>query len=80
MIKENIGAAGARFFPFIFVLFIFLVFMNMFGLIPYTFTPTSHIFVTLGLSLSIFIGCTIISLVTYKLDYFSMFLPAGCPL
>jgi F-type H+-transporting ATPase subunit a len=80
MVKENIGAAGARFFPFIFTLFVFIALMNMFGLVPYTFTPTSHIFVTLGLSFSIFIGCNIIGLSIYKLNFFSMFLPAGCPL
>jgi len=80
MVKENIGAAGARFFPFIFTLFVFLSCMNLIGLVPYTFSPTSHIFVTLGLSLSIFIACTIIGLSTYKLNYFSMFMPVGCPL
>lgn len=80
MVKENIGAAGAIYFPFIFTLFVFIALMNMFGLVPYTFTPTSHIFVTLGLSFSIFFGCNIIGLTTYKLNFFSMFLPAGCPL
>lgn len=82
MVKENIGTSeeNTRFFPFIFVLFVFLALMNMFGLVPYTFTPTSHIMVTFGLSLSIFIGCTIIGLKTFKLDYFAMFMPAGSPL
>ena len=80
MVKENIGAAGALYFPFIFSLFVFIALMNMFGLVPYTFTPTSHIFVTLGLSFSIFFGCNIIGLRTHKLDFFAMFLPAGCPL
>ena len=80
MVKENIGTAGARFFPFIFTLFVFLSCMNLIGLVPYTFSPTSHIFVTLGLSFSIFIACTIIGLSTYKLNYFSMFMPVGCPL
>ncbi len=82
MVKENIGTSEehTRFFPFIFVLFIFLALMNMFGLVPYTFTPTAHIIVTFGLSLSIFIGCTIIGFKTHKLDFFAMFMPAGSPL
>jgi metal-dependent amidase/aminoacylase/carboxypeptidase family protein len=82
MVKENIGTSEdkTRFFPFVFVLFIFLALMNMFGLVPYTFTPTSHIAVTFGLSLSIFLGCTIIGFQTYKLDFFAMFMPAGAPL
>jgi len=80
MVKENIGAKGARFFPFIFVLFVFLALMNIYGLVPYVFTPTSHIVITFGLSLSIFIAITVLGLATWKLDYFSMFLPSGCPL
>lgn len=82
MVKENIGVSSdkTKFFPFIFVLFVFLALMNMFGLVPYTFTPTSHIFVTFGLSLSIFISCTIIGFQTYGLDYFAMFMPTGAPL
>jgi ATP synthase subunit 6 len=82
MVKENIGTSSdkTRFFPFVFVLFIFLALMNLFGLVPYTFTPTSHIAVTFGLSLSIFIACTIIGFNTYKLDFFAMFMPAGAPL
>jgi F0F1-type ATP synthase membrane subunit a len=68
MVKENIGTSenNTRFFPIIFVLLVFIALMNMFGLVPYTFTPTSHIVVTFGLSLSIFIGCTIIGLQTFK--------------
>lgn len=82
MIKENIGTTSdkTRFFPIVLVIFLFLALMNMFGLVPYTFTPTSHIVVTFGLSLSIFIACTIIGFNTYKLDFFAMFMPAGAPL
>jgi ATP synthase subunit 6 len=80
MVKDNIGSGGAAFFPFIFTLFLFLAIMNMFGIVPYTFTPTSHIVVTLGLSFSIFFGCTLLGIVNYRLNYFSMFMPAGSPL
>lgn len=82
LVKENIGTSEkhTRFFPFIFVLFVFLTLMNLFGLVPYTFTPTAHVFVTFGLSLSIFIAVNIIGLNNYKLDYFAMFMPTGSPL
>ena len=54
--------------------------MNMFGIVPYTFTPTSHIVVTFGMSLSIFLGVTILGFVNYKSDFLAMFMPAGAPL
>lgn len=78
--KENIGARAGPFFPFIFSLFVFIVILNVFGIIPYTFSPTSHMVVTFGLSLSIFIGVTLLGMVNYGSYYFSMFMPAGSPL
>ncbi len=77
MIKENIGKEGNRFFGFLLTLFLFIVIMNLFGLVPYTFTPTSHGAVTFGLSITIFIGCNIIAFSKHGLDYFSMFMPSG---
>jgi len=53
MVKENIGSAGLRFFPFLFSLFLLIAVLNLVGILPYTFTPTAHIIVTFGLSLSI---------------------------
>jgi len=53
MIKDNIGSAGLKYFPFIFTLFLFIAVLNLVGIVPYTFTPTSHIIVTFGMSLSI---------------------------
>jgi ATP synthase subunit 6 len=58
----------------------FIVLMNLFGIVPYTFSPTAHIAVTFGLSLSIFIGVTLLGIVNYGGNYFSMFMPAGSPL
>ncbi len=54
--------------------------MNLFGIVPYTFTPTAHIVVTFGLSLSIFLGVNLLGLVNHRSEYFSMFMPAGTPL
>lgn len=78
--KENIGKKGGKYFPFIFTLFIFILVLNLFGVIPYTFSPTAHIAITFGLSLSIFIGVTLLGLVNHGFNYFSMFMPAGSPL
>ena len=57
-----------------------IVILNLFGLVPYTFSPTAHIAVTFGLSLSIFLGVTLLGMVNYGANYFSMFMPAGSPL
>lgn len=54
--------------------------MNLYGLIPYSFSPTAHFAVTFGLSFSIFIGVLIIGIAKYKINYLSMFMPAGAPL
>jgi F-type H+-transporting ATPase subunit a len=52
----------------------------MFGIVPYTFTPTSHIAVTFGLSFSIFLGVTLLGFVNYQSNYLSMFMPNGAPM
>lgn len=80
MVKDTIGKEGAAYFPLIFTLFVFIGLLNLVGLIPYTFTPTAHIAVTFGLSLTIFLAVTLIGLVRHKADFFSMFLPAGSPI
>jgi len=68
------------FLPFVFVLFIFVLLLNLIGLIPFSFTLTSHIIITLTLSVSTFIGINIISFKKYGLHFFSIFLPSGTPL
>jgi F-type H+-transporting ATPase subunit a len=77
MVKENMGKDGARYFPFMLSLFLFLLIINFVGLIPYTFTPTSHGAISFGLSISIFVGCAVIAFATHGMDYFSMFFPPG---
>lgn len=78
--KDNIGKRWGKYFPLIFSLFMMIVLLNLFGLVPYTFSPTSHIAVTFGLSLSIFLGATLLGIANHGLNYFSMFMPAGSPL
>ena len=59
------------------MLFNFILFSNLMGLIPYTFTATSHVIVTFILSFAVFIGINIIIWNKYKLQIFSLFLPAN---
>jgi ATP synthase subunit 6 len=73
-IKNN---QNTKFFPLIFFLFLFVLSLNTIGLIPYSFTLTSHLIITLILSLSIFIGINIICLKIHGINFFSLFLPSG---
>jgi ATP synthase subunit 6 len=73
-IKSN---QNAKFFPLIFFLFLFILSLNTIGLIPYSFTLTSHLIVTLVLSISVFIGINIICLKFHGINFFSLFLPSG---
>ena len=80
MIRDNVGQEGRRFFPFIFTLFMFILFGNMLGLIPYSFTYTSHIIVTVTLALTVFVGITIVGIVRHGLRFFAFFMPQGVPI
>jgi ATP synthase subunit 6 len=80
MVKEQVGDAGKKYFPFIFTIFTFVLLNNLIGLIPYSFTPTSHFIITMTLSCTIFIGVTIIGLLKHKLHFLSFFLPPGAPI
>ena len=79
MVRDNIGSKGREFFPLIFTIFIVVLMGNMLGMIPYSFTYTSHIAVTMGLALSIFIFVTILGFVKHGTHFFSLFCPAGVP-
>ena len=80
MIKDNVGKEGRKYFPFIFSLFMFILFANLIGLIPYAFTFTSHIAVTFAMATVVFIGVTIIAVARHGLHFFSFFLPKGVPI
>nr|YP_010620208.1 ATP synthase F1 subunit 6 [Dipterosiphonia australica]WAX04244.1 ATP synthase F1 subunit 6 [Dipterosiphonia australica] len=80
IVLENLSKKGEIYFPFIFSLHLFLLFSNLLGMIPYSFTVTSHIAFTFGLSFAIFIGINIIGLKTHGLNFFSLFLPRNVPL
>jgi len=78
LVVDNIrDKRGQYFFPLVFFVFMFVMSMNLVGLVPYSFTLTSHLIVTLALSLSIFIGINIVCVRLHGLHMFSLFLPSG---
>jgi F-type H+-transporting ATPase subunit a len=79
MTHEVLHDDARRYFPFVLTLFTFILFCNVLGLIPYTFTVTSHIAVTLFLALSVFIGVTIIGFIRNGFGYLKLFVPSGVP-
>ncbi len=89
MVRDNVGSEGRRYFPFIFSLFMFILFSNSLGLLPFGllgpiglhgFTVTSHIIVTFALAAVVFLGVTVIGIVKHRLRFFSYFVPQGVPL
>ena len=71
---------GQLFFPFIYALFIYILINNLIGLIPYSFSATSHFILTFSISFTVVLGATIIGFNKHGLEFFSLFVPAGCPL
>ena len=80
MISDTAGSKAKPYFAFIFSLFMFVLFCNMFGMIPYTFTVTSHIIVTFVLASFIFIGVTVIGFIKHGFGYLKLFVPSGVPI
>jgi F-type H+-transporting ATPase subunit a len=80
MIRENVGAEGRKYFPFIFTLFMFILMGNLVGMIPFSYTFTSQIIVTFAMAVTIFIGVTIIGLIRHGWHFFSLFMPSGTPM
>lgn len=77
LVSDTITTDSEKYFPLISVLFNFILFSNLIGLVPYSFTATSHLIVTFTLSFSVFIGINIITFEKYKMKTFSLFLPAN---
>ena len=80
VVHDNLGKSGQKYFPFVLSLFIFIAILNILGLFPYVFTPTAHIVMTFGLSLSILIAVTLLGFTTFKLNFLSILMPGGVPL
>ncbi|MBT4880637.1 MAG: F0F1 ATP synthase subunit A [Alphaproteobacteria bacterium] len=79
MARENIGLDGRKYFPFVFSLFMFLLFGNMLGMIPYSYTFTSQIIVTFGLAMMVFVLVTLIGIAKHGLRFLLFFVPKGVP-
>jgi F-type H+-transporting ATPase subunit a len=80
MLSDTVGKEGKPYFPFVFTLFMFVLFGNILGMIPYSFTYTSHLAVTFALAAFIFIAITVIAIAKHKMKFFSFFLPPGVPI
>jgi F-type H+-transporting ATPase subunit a len=79
LIKETIGAQGRKYFPIIFTVFAFVLTGNLLGMIPYSFTFTSHIIVTFAMAIVIFIAVTVLGFVKHGMHFFTFFVPPGTP-
>jgi len=83
MVRENLGEGGMKYFPWVFSIFIFIFLLNMFGMLPFldwTFTSTSHITVTFGLALMVWVVVTLIGFALHGTGYLKLFVPDGVPL
>ncbi len=79
LIKETIGADGRKYFPIIFTLFMFILFANLLGMIPFSFTVTSQIIVTFAMAAVVFVGVTVLAFRKHGAHFFSFFVPPGSP-
>jgi F-type H+-transporting ATPase subunit a len=80
MVLQEIGEEGVAFFPLVFAIFMFVLFANFIGLIPFSFSVTGQVAVTASLSLFVFVLCTIVGFVRHGVHFAHFFLPPGAPL
>jgi F-type H+-transporting ATPase subunit a len=80
VVNQIKGKKAEIYFPFIYSLFIFILINNLISMIPYSFASTSHFILTFSFSFTIVLGATILGLKKHGLEFFSLFVPAGCPL
>nr|YP_010449363.1 ATP synthase F0 subunit 6 [Colletotrichum orbiculare MAFF 240422]UTT73789.1 ATP synthase F0 subunit 6 [Colletotrichum orbiculare MAFF 240422] len=80
VVNQINAKSGQVYFPFIYTLFIFILINNLIGMVPYSFASTSHFVLTFALSFTIVLGATILGFQKHGLKFFSLLVPAGCPL
>jgi len=80
VVNQINARSGQVYFPFIYTLFIFILINNLIGMVPYSFASTSHFVLTFALSFTIVLGATILGFQKHGLKFFSLLVPAGCPL
>jgi len=71
---------GQIYFPFIYALFLFILINNLIGMVPYSFASTSHFILTFFISFTVVLGATFLGFQKHGLEFFSFFVPSGCPL
>jgi F-type H+-transporting ATPase subunit a len=79
-IQSTAGKEGMRFFPLVFTLFMFILVANMIGIVPYTFTVTSHIIVTASMAMLVFLTVIVYGFYRNGLHFFNLFVPKGIPI
>lgn len=80
LVRENAGHDARPFFPFVFSIFMFILLGNLLGMVPGSFTFTSHIIVTFALAATVFIFVTVLALIRHGLHFFTFFMPHGVPM
>lgn len=80
VINQINATKGQIYFPFIYALFVFILINNLIGMVPYSFASTSHFVLTFSISFTVVLGATILGFQKHGLKFFSLFVPAGCPL
>lgn len=80
MVGQINDRSGQAYFPAMYVLFAFILVNNLIGMVPFSFASTSHFLLTFSLSFTVVIGATILGFTKHGLEFFSLFVPAGCPL
>ena len=80
MLRSATGEKGMRFFPMVFCLFIFILICNLVGLLPYSFTVTSHIVVTATLAMAVFLTVIVVGIYEHGFGFFKLFVPSGVPI
>jgi F-type H+-transporting ATPase subunit a len=80
MVRENLGEEGMKFFPWVFTIFIFILTLNLLGLIPHSFTVTSHIIVTFAFAAMVWITVTVLGFIRHGAGFLRLFVPSGIPI
>nr|WFG74032.1 ATP synthase F0 subunit 6 [Cavernulicola chilensis] len=79
IVEDNIGQKGERYFPLVFIILMLVLSCNLLGIVPYSFTVTSHIAFTFALAFSVFIGINLIGIRVHGAHLLAIFLPKGAP-
>jgi F-type H+-transporting ATPase subunit a len=79
MVRDIVGEGGMKYFPWVFTIFIFILALNLLGLLPYSFTVTSHIIVTFALAAMVWLIITAIGFINHGPGFLKLFVPDGVP-